>query len=267
MDSLVALILAWAIIMPGAILIYNYYRELMTGEGYLDYLVSLIPGISRRVTTIKKELHQDLRLRRIFKLVGLNLILNTLGSVYALVVYQQLRPNASELTYYLTIFLIFIVSLTFYGMGTYISSVSIEAFTKSDLYKLAGFNNQFRVTELFHRNISHLFIVSGWIGVMSILGCLDLFATHNRSAEQFLLIILGGGLSGLVSGLGQIVNKTALFQFPIGFGMFIIFYASLIIHPVALANHPVGSFAAALLAAYVLVLIVFILGKCVRKIV
>ncbi len=239
--------------------VYMYFREKMTGDGFLNYLANYIPRLSQKAQQLKEQRRDVYGRRRIFKLTGVNLGMNTLISMYALLLLTQIYPSYSSTSLILFVLFGFTICLTFYGMGIYITAIVIEAYTKIDLHKTYAFKFELLGEHLFHGAISHLFICSGWIGVFVVLAIIDSVSGRQQTISLMLPLILLAGLAGVISALGQIVNKTAFFQLVVSSVLLFVLCGALVLVPTQFEMHPMVVFVLSALICFNTTLAVYIM--------
>lgn len=114
--------------------------------------------------------------KRVVKITTINIALLFIGFVQFLGLYLLAinRAGTFKIEYaVLSIFLIFIIGLIFYGSGMYITSIVLESYAIPELTKSDFFKTQLKAMKLFHHPMSHVLVFSGWMFAMLILAFLN----------------------------------------------------------------------------------------------
>lgn len=213
----------------------------------------------RRVMTKPYKRKKNFSRKRIIKLTAINLSLNILTTLYIFLVYVRLFPylefNTMQLV--LSVLLLLFVVLTFYGSGMYITSIVIEAYTKSELRWESYFKTQHIAIQLFHGILSHFFMFSGWMEVFLILGLLDVLRIPDTFTSPLQSLIIGGIVTGFLYAVAQIRNGTSPYQCIIGITSFCLFVYIILKNNVILTFFPIGLFSFAILATFSVTLLFY----------
>ncbi len=199
--------------------------------------------------------------RRVFKLTGINLTINSLAAVYFFVIFIILASKIGFNTTFaelgLAIFFMLTIGVTYYGNGIYITSIVLEDYTMPELRSVPWFKTQFIATHLFHGPISHILIYSGWLLIFLALALLDLSGVPVSKLSTQTLLIIGGALVGAAYAGAQIYNGTAPYQFWVGFFALALFLTKLLVSGASLAFYPLGLFFISVIILFETVLSVY----------
>lgn len=227
--------------------------------GYIFFRGGMVKSKKRVESCTKK---------RVFKLTGVNLILNSLVTIYFLILFLILTSNIDLYTNYtdmcLAILFMMTIGITFYGNGIYVTSIVLEDYTLPDLRSTSEFKTQFIATHLFHGSISHILIYSGWLLIFLTLALLDLSGIASPGLNTQNVLIIGGAIVGIVYALAQIYNGTSPYQFLIGLGVLTIFLGKLLT-TINFTYRPVAIFFAATIIHFEIVLFLYFIYLWVRK--
>lgn len=252
------LVILFSLIYCVAIPVYLLYREKMTGSGILDYFAGFFPKQYQRLSLNNHKRKQDYGKKRILKLTAFNLLGNSVLAAFAVLVLLIINPIYSPLSWGLILVTFFLICLTYYGAGIYITTIVIEAYTKISLRRIYSFKTQFLGISLFHGAVSHFFVCAGWIGVIAVLGIMDFLVGVPKTVQSPILVIGCGAAFALFTSIGQVVNKTAMVQLFSATITYLIFFAVLILTSSQLSTHTMGMFAASILFFYNVMLVEYV---------
>ena len=223
-----------------------------------------VPGyIFFRERMVRREVKPaDHSRRRILKLTGINLGLNSLVTTYFFTIFVLLVLKLGNNTGFgellLAIFFMLTVGITFYGNGIYITSIVLEDYTLPDLRKIPLFKTQFIATHLFHGPVSHILLYSGWLFIFLSLALLDIFGVSVSQLYFQNWLIMGGLFVGVTYAIAQIYNGTAPYQFFSGLIAFVIFFSTVFTKNLDLWFFPVALFFFALIIFFEFTLLVYV---------
>lgn len=133
-------------------------------------------------------------------------------------------------TIVLSLLIVLMLGITMFGAGMYTVSILAEAYTTTTLKHSSGFEKLHLAIYLSHGPISHIFMNSGYIIIFFLLSILSsiLHISGNELVPLFQII---GIIFGVLFGVAQIANGTALFQYTTTTTCFLIYCALAFINP------------------------------------
>ncbi len=127
------------------------------------------------------------------------------------ILYSRTVPYTDQ-TVFLSLAIVLLLGITLFGAGMYTVSILAEAYTTDTLKQAHGFEKLHLAIYLSHGPISHIFMNSGYIIIFFLLSVLSSIL-RVPSGNSVILFQVLGIIFGVLFGLAQIANGTAIFQF------------------------------------------------------
>jgi hypothetical protein len=173
--------------------------------------------LREKMVKTKKPLWSYKTTARVIKLTFIILLLMFMVSSFYIALFLSILLRAPELTFTHILFgimFLFMICISFFGSGIYITSIILEDFTLPQLRHIKEFKTQFIATHLFHGPISHLMIYFSMLLGLLVLAVLDIFTPlQNSTTYSSLVLIIMGSFFGLFYSIWQIYNGTAPHHF------------------------------------------------------
>ncbi len=216
-------------------------------------------GIRGRMTR-QRFTHSNYSKKRVIKLTILNILMMIIMLSICLALYISILSQISsfQLEYLiLSILLVIIVGLTFYGEGIYITSIVLEAYTIPELTKSEFFKTQLIALKLFHHPISHTMVFSGFMLVLLILAILE--SSVGTGPQNLKTLLFAGALGGVIFAYAQLKSSTAIFNLPASLICFVILLLNFQLSHQTLSHSIIGSYYLVFLAVFNLVALSYVL--------
>lgn len=205
--------------------------------------------------------HSNYSKKRVIKLTVLNILMMFVMLSIFLALYVSIISKATtfEAEYIiLSVLLVIIIGLTFYGEGIYITSIVLEAYTIPELTKSEFFKTQLVALKLFHHPISHILVFSGFMFILLILAFLE-SSIGSSNPQNLKTLLFAGALAGAVFAYAQIKSSTAIFNLPASLVCFVLLLLNFQISHQTLTHSIIGSYYLIFLAVFNLTTLSYVL--------